>query len=632
MTDLNNNIASRDLQMNALQHERLIQLATELALAPAMARRDVVVSAAAELGRSVATVYRWLGTHGAAHTPISRKRRCDAGQCDVTGDELRTLAAMLVATFRKTGNRIMTFEAACEVARHEGLLQSGLSASRLAVLLRREGLHPDQIMAPSAAIEQRSLHPNHVWQVDASVCVAYYLSNATGLQVMDEKKFYKNKPNNLTRVQQERLIRYAVADHYSHNLMVRYYLGSECAASLTDFLIWAFSQKPKHIMHGVPNRIQMDMGSANTSAPTLNMLKRLDVVVDIHARHNSRANGSVEKAHHIWERGFESALSFTHVDDLADMNDKAELWAHGFCASRKHTRYNAPRYAKWQEITQQQLRIAPPLDVLRELPTLAPVQRTVSSNLTISFAFGGSMREHGQADFDVRFVPGIKPKDKLDVVVNVFAAPAVDVAFTDTETGEIKWMTLQPQERGADGRLLSAPVIGEEMRTAPRTVVDTNRDALTVLTYGTPADVATAKEAKAAGAVGIDVLALAKKRQEAGGLAFGGAVDAFAPARTVSAGLPAFLPKRGEVLELPAIVQREIVGTRVSVVQACAAAKARLGSAYQPTLFTQWQAEFGTDGVPESVLDAVVDVALAQAVAQAQPAPTVPKLYAVGGA
>ena len=355
----------------------LQQVQAELDAAPHGGKTAIVERAAAHLGLSVPTVHRWLKEHMGRET--GRKRRADAGQRDVSDADLLTISAALVATFRQTGNRIMTFDTAVDMLRTNGVITTPLSASRLATVLTERGLHPSQLTRPEPAIEQRSLHPNHVWQVDASVCVAYYLSNATGLQVMDEKRFYKNKPGNLTRVQEERLIRYTVADHYTHELLTRYYLGSESAANLTEFLIWAMGQKTGHIVHGVPLIMQMDMGSANTSAMTKNLLQRLDVRVMVHERHNSRANGSVEKAHHMVEREFESGLTFQHVESLADLNDKAVAWANHFCATKQHSRHGKTRHALWMTITPEQLRLAPAVETMRELVTTHPKPTAASA-------------------------------------------------------------------------------------------------------------------------------------------------------------------------------------------------------------------------------------------------------------
>lgn len=556
------------------------------------------------LGVSVPTVHRWLQSHmperlvraRLREDDDARKRRADAGQRAITPDELQAISAALLASYRKTGKRILTFDAAVDMLRDAGLVASSLSTSRIATLLQEAGLHPAQLTRPTPAQEQRSLHPNHVGQVDASVCIAYYLSNATGLQVMDERTFYKNKPKNVSRIQDERLIRYAYADHFSHEVLCRYYLGSECAAHLADFLIWVFAPKEGHVLHGVPFILQMDMGSANTSAPVLNMLDRLQVRWMVHERHNSRANGSVEKAHDLVETHFESGLRFQRVADLADLNAKALLWANHFAATHRHSRHGQTRHAVWMRIKPHELRLAPTVEVMRTLPTAHPEERRVDNNLHISYA----VRGFGRLDFDLRYLPGVMPGSKVAVVVNGLEAPAVEVQYTCPETHAQRWLTVHPVQRNEVGFRVDAPVIGEEVRTGARGIVDKNRDAALQRAFGG------------------DDAADAAQRQEKGGLAFGGAVDPFKRAR--EAVLPAYMPRRGTPLQVQG---REVVASRISTVEAAKRVRealARLGQpqAYGAHVFTQLQAAYGTAGVPEDEV-----ASMAEALAQGHALPTV---------
>lgn len=590
-------------KLNHLQAVYLAGIASELAAAPHGGKEAIVSRAAQHLGLSTQSVHRLLKHSVGRET--GRKRRADAGQRAVSDADLGLISAALLGTFRKTGNRIMTFDTAVEMLRANGVIGTDLSSGRLATILTERGLHPSQLVRPEPSIEQRSLHPNHVWQVDASVCVAYYLSNAQGLQVMDEKKFYKNKPGNVTRIQDERLIRYAIADHFEHELLARYYLGSECALHLTDFLIWAMRPKAGHIMHGVPLIVQMDMGSANTSEMTKNLLKHLGVRVIVHERHNSRANGSVEKAHHIIEREFESGLSFQRIADLADLNHKALIWANHFGATKIHSRYGKTRHSLWLTITQEQLRLAPDEDLMRELVTTHPVERRVSNDLELSFAPKG----HGQQTYDVRFVPGVMAGAKVPVVVNPFRMPSINVGYTDTETGEILWMTVAPLERGEDGRRTDAPVIGEQLRAAPRGLLERNRDAVMQRAYGgTDAD-------------------MAATRKEKGGLVFEGRVDPFKQA--AEAELPAYMPKRGTEL---AATARTVETARLTVIEACKRIKAVMGREYSPDVYAWVSAKFENEGVPEDQVQAICDQFMApkEQNAGSQDGGT-PRLRVVGG-
>ncbi len=592
-------------------HLRQVQLA--LANAPHGSKADIVGRAAQDLGVSPATVYGWLRSHMRTPSPTpdgARKRRKDAGQRAASQAELEDIGAALLASYRRSGQRILTFDHAVQMLRDNGKISTDLSPGRLATVLTERGLHPSQMIRPDPAVEQRSLHPNHVWQVDASVCTAYYLSNATGLHFMNSKEFYKNKPANLTRIQFERLIRYAVADHYEHEILTRYYLGSECSASLADFLIWCFAPKATHPMHGVPFILQMDMGSANTSAPVLNMLDRLDVRYIIHERHNSRANGSVEKAHHIVETHFESCLRFSRVASLEDLNDKALMSANHFGATAEHSRYHRTRHEVWMRITADQLRLAPPVDLMRTLPASHPVERRVSNNLTIDF----KVRGHDTADYDLRYLPGVMAGSKVQVAVNGLLAPAVEVQYTDRDTGDLRWMTVHPTARDEAGWRLDAPIIGEQIRQGATGLVDTNRDKVKRIAFG--------------GATVAD----ADKAAERGDLAFGGAVDPFKTAR--EAVLPAYLPRRGTPL---AAVGRNVEAPRVSTAAAAKRVREalqRLGQVdrFGPHVFAWLQERFGAEGVPEDQFDVLVAQFGAPAAAAPNASAAQPGLRVVGGA
>lgn len=590
--------------LTPLQVTYLNELQPRLAEARQGSKAELVAEAASFLGVSTGTVQRWLKDHMGRDT--GRKRRTDAGQRAVTPLDLNKISAALLGSYRKTGNRIMTFEDAVDMLRAAGEITTDLSASRISVILTEQGLHPDQLTRPTPSIEQRSLHPNHVGQVDASVCVAYYLSNAQGLNVMDEKKFYKNKPDNVSRIQAERLIRYTYADHFEHQILTRYYLGSECARHLTDFLIWVFAPKEGHIVHGVPFILELDMGSANTSATTLNMLDRLDVRYIIHQRHNSRANGSVEKAHHLVELHFESKLRFAHVKDLADLNAKAVMWSNHYGATAVHSRYQKTRHDAWMTITAEQLRIAPPVDVMRELATTHPKSSKVSNDLTITFAIRG----HGSNDYDVDFVPGVKAGGKVDVVLNPFRIPAINVAYVDESTGEQCWMTIEPVKRDGMGWRDDAPIKGEQLRTAPRGLIDKNRDQVMVTAFG-----------------GSDADEAAK-RQEKNGLVFEGRVNPFVEYE--QAKLPAYLPRRGTDLHAE---KRVVEAQRLSWVAAAKRLKEQLGPHYTTEVFNWLKARFPDQAVPEDQIAGIAAqfMPAAKPAADAAPASVMPALRVVGG-
>ena len=49
------------------------------------------------------------------------------------------------------------------------------SAGSVERALRNTNLHPDQLLRPAPVVQLQSRHPNHVWQIDPSLYVLYYL-------------------------------------------------------------------------------------------------------------------------------------------------------------------------------------------------------------------------------------------------------------------------------------------------------------------------------------------------------------------------------------------------------------------------------------------------------------------------
>ncbi|MGK3945550.1 hypothetical protein ABK046_45315, partial [Streptomyces caeruleatus] len=84
---------------------------------------------------------------------------------------------------------------------------------------------------------------------------------------------------------------------------------------------------------------------------------------------------------------------------------------------------------------------------------------------------------HASRDYDVRYLPGVMAGQQVNAQVNAYRAPAIDVRYTDAETGEICWLTLEPLVRDANGFVQSAPVVGERYARPPLTVADRARQA-----------------------------------------------------------------------------------------------------------------------------------------------------------
>ncbi|EAA5455496.1 integrase, partial [Salmonella enterica subsp. enterica] len=316
--------------MSAAMTERLVAVAQAARQAGHGARGTVYAAACVELGLSRATLLRRIKEVAVTD---KRKRRRDAGKTALTRDEAAMISATLMEATRKNGKRLYSIADAVEMLRANGEIDAGrlddetgewlpLSESTISRALRGYGLHPDQLSQPAPVTELASLHPNHVWEIDASLCTLYYLSNGQrGLQVMDSAKFYKNKPKNVERISSERVWSYELTDHTSGWIYVEYVMGAESGENLCSVLINAMQERGgADVLHGVPKMLYLDPGSANTAAMTKNLCRSLGIDVVAHKAHNARATGQVEKARDIIERRFEPGLKFQPVHSLEELN------------------------------------------------------------------------------------------------------------------------------------------------------------------------------------------------------------------------------------------------------------------------------------------------------------------------
>lgn len=576
------------MALNPAKAVRLVQLAQALTSAPHAAKGALLAAAQTDLGCSRPTLYRHL-----EHITVkpTRKQRADAGHVLMGREDANKLSALLQSSARKTGKRLMSVGQAADILVANGEISpfvldadSGeltrLSASAMARALRAYGVHPDQLNRPTPAVELKSLHPNHVWQIDASICVLYYLSTANpkeaGLQVMERNVFYKNKPANLKRIEADRVWSYEVTDHYSGSIFVHYVMGAESGTNLAESFIAATQKRANDPFHGVPFILMMDMGSANTGGLFANLARRLQVELIAHAPGNARATGQVENARNLIERSFESSLRLRPVRDLADLNTCAYTWSRWYNSTQVHKRHGKARADMWTTIGQEQLRVAPAPEVCLELLTAHPEKRKVNDNVTITFK---------GASYCVRTVPGVMIGEKLAITTNPYVVNAALVLLKDADGHELLH-SIPLLEKDEAGFLERANTIGEDFARPADTQLDSNRKAIERLTYGAETD---------------DEAAAARK---AGALPFGGRIDPYkvieqAPLRT-------WLPKQGTAM-VPAVTTSS---TPVPVRQLsqfeAAQALAKLGLPLNAELIATLKSLY-LEGVPEDELPALFD-------------------------
>lgn len=560
------------MKLKASDFELLSALEARMSAAGRGHMKAMAEETARAMGCSVQTLYR---KRNAMLLHSGRKRRCDAGESVLDLEQLEVVAGVLSESTNNKGQR-MPVETALQMLRASGRLQVDVSASTVSRQLYHRRMHPEQLAQDTPSQQMASKHPNHVWQIDSTVGAYYYLPGGR-LRWMPDTEFYKGKIHNLVRASNDLLTRYTCADHTSHAFKARHYLGGETAENLVDFATWAMWKQDGSPMHGVPKILLMDPGAANKGRLITHLAQRLGVRLIHHAPGAARVTGSVEKAHDLVRMHFETRLRFVDRTEvtLDWLNEHVELFCAHYCSTEVHTRHRASRYAKWLEIREDQLRVGASLEALREAAVTEPETRRVSNTRTVSY---------GGRTYDLALVPGTAPGLKVSVVSNPFRAPAIDVLFTDIDTGEQTWHVVEPMKVDEHGFREGAPVWGEDhQHTAAYTDVDHTRNRLQREAYRTGDGLPTLKEAEAA----------RKAHQQA----YAGKVDAFADIRATE--VPTYIPRRATVLDLP---PRRVEARRITVVEACRQLRARLGSAYVPQVFAELQAEFA-DGVPEDRLD-----------------------------
>lgn len=496
------------------------------------------------------------------------------------------ISAVLMESTRKNGKRLMSVEQAVDILRSNGEIRaervdaaSGevipLSVTAICRALRTHKVHPDQLLAPEPVTRMASQHPNHVWQIDASQCVLYYLpkeagARDSGLQVMDHAVFYKNKPANIKRIENDTVWRYVVTDHASGWVYVEYVTGGETGQNLCNVFINAMQKRERDPAHGVPRMAMLDPGSANTGAVFKNLCKALSVQVQINTPGRPRAKGQVEQAQNLVERSFESGLKFCNVPTLAELNEKAAKWMLWFNGSQLHSRHGMTRYAAWMRITPDQLRFAPPAALCRELAVTAPETRVVSPTLSISF------KGH---EYDVGGLPGVLVGEKVLVCRNPWREETAQIVTSDDDGREVFFVAERIQ-LGEFGFAEGAPVIGESYRRHADTPAQANAKTVELLLTGTAS------------------LEAAKAARKGKAVAFDGKLDPYKPHDDMTA--PTYLPRHGtaSTVASPRIEEKAWTHTKAAIEMA------KRGLEMTPALngaIAQWY----PDGVPESELDAL---------------------------
>lgn len=590
--------------MNAALNQRLMHYADAARHAGHGRKEPIYKAACEELRMSRATLLKKLKAFQPA---AQRKQRADAGCSALTREEALVISGAWLESRRNNDKRLYSLESVVKALRANGMIMAGrtdeetgeffpLSIDAISRALRSYRLHYDQLQNPTPSLELASKHPNHVWEIDASICVLYYLKNPgkkvkgdTGLRVMDRDTFYKNKPKNLDRIVNDRVWSFELIDHTTNWIYVEYRFGGESAENFLSVMINAMQErnyKAGDVLHGVPAILYTDPGSALVSASMLNMCRALGICCLQHKARNARATGAVEKARDIIECDFEAGLRFCRVETIEELNRYARLWRINYNATHiiHRAKNKNTRTENWKRITQEQLIIAPSPEICRELAVAAPEERTVTSKLRVSF--------RGQ-EFSVESVPGACVGDKLQITRNPWHENEARVIIID-EDGFEQYLPVYAVEKDEWGFAVNAPVIGERYGQMPVTDAQRNRNEVEQRLY----DTCSEEETVAA--------------RKAGAIPFGGRFNPYKEIEDAQHNSPTHLPRKGSEVQ-PRVRVHQIEIAPMSHVKAAMALRTRfdaLRREWNPTHY-QHLVDNWPDGVPEEQLDAIMQELLA---------------------
>lgn len=566
--------------MNPVQAQLLAKIAQQAASAPHGQRTAIYKAGAAELGISLQTLQRKLKE---VSVTKPRKRRSDAGCSALPLKEAQLISAVLLESIRANSKQLSTIERAVERLRSNNMILAGrvdevtgvfqpLSHGAISRALRSYKLHPEQLLHDAPAVSLASKHPNHVWQVDASISTQFYLAD-DGARVMNKAEFYDGKPANLKKIERQRLWRYVITDHTSGTVYLEYVLGAESAENLCTVLINAMQKRHESDpFHGVPWMLMTDPGAAMTSGIFRNLCRAMSIDLIINKVGNARAKGQVEQAHNIVEREFESALKFQAAESLEQINAWAGQWMRYYNATSIHTRTRRTRFGVWQLITSEQLRLAPAIEICRELAISTPEERKVNNLLQVSFR---------GAQFDVSSVPSVMVGEKLLITRNCWRDKDSATVVLMGDDGREQYHVVERIEKGEFGFAGTSAIIGDEYKRHAETPAQVSRKVLEQLATGTTnqADAEAARKAKT--------------------VPFGGLID---PHKHVTDTLlPAYLPRRGTSLNVNAPTVEHALLTHV---EAAKLLRPRMPDIWSADTFS-WLQQHYPDGIAQEQLDAI---------------------------
>lgn len=559
-------------------------------------KRQLVAAFAQARAISVNTAYKWLAEF-AGYAP-ERKKRADAGRSRLPDETLHFIASSINESVRKNGISTKPICVAMNIAHQNGLTVN-VSESRVAALMRANRM---DVKAQSKARnhqKMRSLYPNHVHQIDPSLCLIYYMGGKQ--YMMREELFNKNKPAAIEKVKLK-VWRYVRYDHASGTIDVRYFeAAGENQHSLFEFLLHTWGKNESRLSHGVPEILLWDKGSANTSTGIKRMLDALGVNHETHATHHAWVKGGVESGNWLVERHFESRLRDQPVDSIDQLNASAAGWVRDYNANAithvdcRITRDDGNAHVRddlWNLIAHhpKALREMPSRDVCAYFMRGKEETRKITNNhFTFVHPLSKKSESYNLEAWAKEFANG----DTVRVSPMLLGECSVRVEFD--RFGQEPLRIEVQAVRGFDdyGRPLSATLIGEERRQAPHGATNEAAKVLAQAAYGegTSLEQAEANRSK-------NTRPFQHMNDGKGVVAHTHLGKADLPQRLIPTAQDVQTP---EVLSLKSQAQK--VQVMLTVPEAVRSIKDRLGDGAPADLYSQIKAAFPAGHVPQEWAD-----------------------------
>lgn len=562
------------------QRAQLAEIARQHAALPWSEKSAFIKHHAEQLGLSPQSLYRAIKRE--LGWDSGRKARADKGQTSVSEEALQMAGALKKTSVRLNGKVTMGTPVAAQIL-SQNKVEIGVSVSRLNRLLSDRRLDVASQKQATAHVTMRSLYPNHVHQVDPSLCCVYYLKGKQ--HIIRDDEFYKNKLDKIAQLK-FKVYRYVMVDHASSHIVPWYVEArGESQDNLFNFLMHAWSQQPGRPFHGVPEILLWDKGSANGAHAIKNLLQALQVKPIDHEKGNSRAKGGVEVSNNIVETQFECRLRLQPVETVEELNAAASAWAIAYNANllpgqdtrlRRNGMQPTARLDLWLTIKAEQLRLLPSKEICAQLMRGATVTRTVRGDLTITY-------KHPQAEMSCIYkltdCPGICVKDVIEISPLVYGDCAI-IVRSERYDGEKLEYRLEPVTDYTEyGHRVDDPVWGESHQSKPDTERDIQAKALDKLAYGDVSE----KDIKKARDKNV---APFSHRAEGG-------LDAHGHLHDVA--VPDYLPRRGTLVKVPSPI---VEPTAIPVVRAAKHLQEVLGSRYTSDVYA-WLSKRYPEGVPD---------------------------------